>query len=94
VAPGGGGVGVGVDVGVGVAPGGAGVGAGVDVGAGGGAAPGDPTVIVAVAESTCPVLSDTRTQYSVVCVSAGVVKFSVVAPEIGAPVLPLVPTYH
>jgi hypothetical protein len=52
------------------------------------------TEIVAVFELTDPPLFDTRTQYLVVLVSDGVVYELDVAPPIGLPVFPLVPTYH
>jgi hypothetical protein len=41
-----------------------------------------------------PTLFETRTQYLVVLVSAGVVYVLAVAPAIGLVVVPVVPTYH
>ena len=52
------------------------------------------TVIVAVTESADPSAFETRTQYSVVDESGGDVYVTPLAPEIGAVVWPLEPTYH
>ena len=78
------------------AAGGAGLfggGVGLDGGAGLDGA-GTATVIVAVDESAAPAVFDTRTQYFVVAVRAGVVKLVEVAPPIGAEVVPRSPEYH